>query len=148
MMSKRRACARSGRLIAAALAACPLSGCTFEQILIGQWYTINTPPAGACPRLQWQFAVNPQRTVSGFLSDPQHRIGNLSGQLNPDDSFQFTVIDAAGAPTASATGRFTSQVSTLTVHGGGAGFACDGQTFEMRLSGYFARQGGGGGGGG
>jgi hypothetical protein len=120
-----------------------------EQILIGQWYIIDTPPAGACPRLQWQFVVNPQRRFNGFLaSESQHRIGNLSGQLAPDDSFQVTVTDAAGNPTASVTGRFTSQVSTLSIRGAGAGSACDGQTFEMRLSGYFARQGGGGGGGG
>jgi hypothetical protein len=45
-------------------------------------------------------------------------------------------------------GRFTSQVSTLSIHGDAAGSGCDGQTFDLRLSGYFARQGGGGGGGG
>jgi hypothetical protein len=148
MTNRTRTWARAGRLITMVLAVCLLSGCTFEQILIGQWYTVNTPPAGACPSLQWQFAVNPQRMVYGFLSDSQHRIGNLSGRLNPDDSFQLSVTDAAGNQTASVTGRFTSLVSTLSIHGAGAGSACDGQTFEMRLGGYFARQGGGGGGGG
>jgi hypothetical protein len=131
------------------LTVCLLSGCTLEQIQIGQWYRIVTPPVGACPALNWQFAVNPQRVISGFLSgDRQQRIGVLSGQLNQDDSFQMTLADAGGRPTATVTGRFTSQVSTMSITGSGAGNGCDGQTFSLRLGGYFARPGGGGGGGG
>jgi hypothetical protein len=137
------------RMATAALAACLLPGCMVEQIEIGQWYRIDTPPSGACPHLEWQFAVNPQRAVSGFISgNVQQRIATLSGQLNPDDSFQLTAADAAGNPTATVTGRFTSQVSTISIHGAGAGSGCDGQTFSLYLSGYFARQGGGSGGGG
>jgi hypothetical protein len=132
-----------------ALTVCVLSGCSFEQILIGQWYSVVTPSAGACQALNWQFVVNPQRMMSGFLSgNGQQRMGSLSGQLNQDDGFQMTVTDAGGKPTATVTGRFTSQVSTISIHGPGAGTGCDGQTFSLRLSGYFARQGGGGGGGG
>ncbi len=35
--------------LAGTLAALILSACTLEQILIGQWYDIQTPRAGACP---------------------------------------------------------------------------------------------------
>ena len=130
-------------------AACILSGCTFEQILIGQWYTVDTPQAGACPRLEWRFFVNPQRSINGFLSHGgQQRTAILSGLLNPDDSFQITAKDIATNQTANVTGRFTSQVSTISIQGDAAGSACDGQTFNLRLGGYLARQGGGGGGGG
>jgi hypothetical protein len=135
--------------LALVLAAGVLSACTFEQILIGEWYTIVTPKAGACPQLIWQFAVNPQRSIGGFLADAgQQRIASLSGVLNPDDSYQITVTDAAGQRTANVIGQFTSQVSTLTIHGAAAGSACDGQTFNLGLGGYFSRRGGGGGGGG
>jgi hypothetical protein len=166
-------------MVGLALAASVLCGCTVEQILIGQWYTIDTPQVGACPRLEWRFFVNPQRMIAGFLSrDGQLRIAELSGVLNADDSFQITISDVAGSGsgygtgagmvggaavgwalvgearaglgnrTASVTGRFTSQVSTLSIRGDAAGNGCDGQTFELRLGGYFSRQGGGGGGGG
>lgn len=119
-----------------------------EQILIGQWYAIDTPRAGACPSLEWQFVVNPQRSIDGFLlRNRQQWIANLSGRLNADDSFQITATDMSGHRTARVTGRFTSQVSTISIHGDAAGSACDEQTFEMRLGGYFSRQGGGGGGG-
>jgi hypothetical protein len=148
MGTKRKGAVLRG-IIALALMTSMLPGCTIEQILIGQWYSIVTPPAGACPSLDWQFAVNAQRAIYGFLSgNGQQRIGTLSGVLNQDDSFQMTIADAAGRPTANVTGRFTSDVSTISIHGMGAGSACDGQTFRMRLSGYFARAGGGGGGGG
>ncbi|MFL5287584.1 MAG: hypothetical protein ACJ8AW_43065 [Rhodopila sp.] len=144
---------RTGRvevLVAGVIAlACLLPGCTLEQILIGQWYTIDTPAAGACPPLEWQFVVDPQRTVSGSLLLGTNRpIASLSGQLNPDDSFQMTATELAGHRTARVTGQFTSQVSTIAIHGDAAGSACDGQIFRLRLSSYFARQGGGGGGGG
>ena len=135
--------------IALVLAASLLMGCTFEQVLIGQLYTIETSQAGACPRLGWRFLVNAQRSISGsLLSDGQQRIATLSGVLNPDDSFQMTATDVAGTGTANITGRFTSQVSTIVIHGDAAGSSCDGQTFELRLGRYFSRQGGGGGGGG
>jgi hypothetical protein len=133
----------------AALAASLLAGCTLEQILIGQWYSIGTPPAGACPSLVWRFVVDPQRAIGGFLSrEGQQRVANLSGMLNVDDSFTMTATDVASNRTASVTGRFTSQVSTISIHGDAAGNACDRQTFKMRLGSYFSIQGGGGGGGG
>lgn len=145
---------RTGRaveLTAAALvsAALGLSGCTLEQILIGQRYLIYTPPAGACPSLGWQFVVDPQRSIDGILSgDRQQPIAKLAGVLNADDSFRMTATSLAGGQTAEVTGRFTSLVSTISINGDAAGSGCDGQTFSLRLGGYFSRAGGGGGGGG
>jgi hypothetical protein len=135
-------------VITVALAAGSLSGCTLEQILIGQWYTISTPPDGACPQLEWRFVVNPQRAINGFLSrDGQQRIATLSGVLNADDSFQITATEMGGQRTAAVTGQFTSQVSTISIQGTAAGSECDGKTFRQRLGRYFSFQGGGGGGG-
>ena len=135
--------------ITLALAAFLLLGCTVEQLLIGQWYTIGTPQAGACPRLAWQFFVDPQRSINGFLSrGGEQRIATLSGKLNPDDSFQLMATDVAGNRSATVTGQFTSQLSTISIHGDAAGSACDGHTFQIRLGRYLASQGGGGGGGG
>jgi hypothetical protein len=129
--------------------ACLLPSCTLEQILIGQLYTIRTPPTADCPELAWQFFVDPERNINGSLSrDTLQPVASLSGRLNPDDSFRMTVTDLAGGRTASATGQFTAQVSTIAIQGDGAGKACDGKVFSMRLGNYFARQGGGGGGGG
>jgi hypothetical protein len=136
-------------MIALFLAASYLSGCTLDQILIGQSYILATPPAGACPSLTWRFVVNPQRAISGSLAyGTQSPVATLSGQLAADDSFRMAATGIAGHGTADVTGRFTSQVSTITIHGDAAGSACDGQTFELRLGSYFAHQGGGGGGGG
>jgi hypothetical protein len=137
-------------IIALVLAACLLAGCTVEQLLIGQWYTITTPQAGACPQLDWRFFVNPQRSISGYLTDSGQLqpVANLSGVLSADDSFQITATSVAGNRTAKVTGQFTSQVSTISIHGDAAGSGCDGQTFNLRLGSYFSRQGGGGGGGG
>jgi hypothetical protein len=132
--------------IALALAAFLLPGCTLEQILIGQLYVIDTPPAGACPSLEWQFVVNPQRSIVGSLREGQKTIAKLSGVLNRDDSFQITASGPAGV--ATVTGQFSSQVSTISIQGDVAGGACDGQTFKLWLGSYFSRQGGGGGGGG
>jgi len=143
-----QASVRTNGRIALALAAYLLPGCSAEQILIGQWYSVVTPAAGACPRLEWRFVVNPQRAIGGYLSrDGQPQIANLSGVLNADDSFQITVTNIAENRTANVTGQFTSQVSTISIRGGAVGSACDGQTFHLRLRGYFSRQGGGGGGG-
>jgi hypothetical protein len=148
-MTRREASVLTTGMIALTLAACLLPGCTFEQIQMGQIYTIYTPQAGACPRLGWQFVVNAQRSIDGSLSrDGQQQIANLSGLLNADDTFRITVTDLAGNRTADVTGRFTSQVSTISIHGHGAGSACDGQTFNLGLGRYFSFQGGGGGGGG
>lgn len=92
--------------------------------------------------------VNAQRSIDGFLlRDGQKRIAILSGTLNADDSFRMTATDTEGHRTAAVTGTFTSQVSTISIHGDAAS-ACDGQTFTLRLGSYFANQGGGGGGGG
>jgi hypothetical protein len=148
-MMTRQANGRATGTIALALAACLLPGCTIEQILIGQLYAVDTPRAGDCPRLEWRFVVNAQRSIGGFLSrDGQQRIANLSGMLNADDSFQITATDVAGNRTANVTGGFTSQLSTISIQGDAAGSACNGKTFDLRLGGYFSRQGGGGGGGG
>ncbi len=132
-----------------AAAVCFLPSCTVEQILIGQHYTFYTPPAGACPRLEWRFVVNAQRSIGGFLArDGQPPIADLSGRLDADDRFEITATTTTGHRQATATGQFTSLVSTLSIHGDAAGSACDGQTFALRLGRYFASQGGGGGGGG
>ncbi|WP_428490251.1 hypothetical protein [Rhodopila sp.] len=148
-MSIRRPVAPAAAWILLALVASLLPGCMIEQLLIGQWYGVYTPPVGACPRLEWRFVVDSHRAINGFLAgDGQQRIATLSGLLNNDDSFQITATDVAGGRTASVTGQFTSQLSTISIHGLAAGPACDGQTFKLRLGSYFARQGGGGGGGG
>jgi hypothetical protein len=141
---------RTSALTAGLIAlTCLLPGCTLEQILIGQWYNIQTPPADACPALDWQFVVDAQRNISGSLSrDAQQPFASLTGRLNPDDSFQMTATESAERRTASVTGQFTAQFSTIAIHGDGTGAACDGKVFRMRLGAYFARQGGGGGGGG
>lgn len=147
-MRTKQARVRTTGTIALVLAASLLMGCTFEQVLIGQLYTIETPQAGVCPRLGWRFVVDAQRAISGsLLSDGQQRIASLSGMLNPDDSFQMTATDVAGTRTANITGRFTSQISTIVIRGDAAGSGCDKQTFTLRLGRYFSRQGGGGGGG-
>jgi hypothetical protein len=130
------------------LSAALLQGCTFEQLLIGQWYAIQTPAFGACPLLVWRFVVDANRAMTGFLSrNGQQRIANLSGQLAEDDNFRITVMELAGPRTATVVGRFTSEVSTLSIQGDAAGRGCDGRTFSLRLGSYFAFQGGGGGGG-
>jgi hypothetical protein len=149
MARTRQSGVRATGTLALVLAAAVLPGCTLEQILIGQWYNIATPQAGACPRLEWRFVVNAQRSIGGFLSrDGQQPIANLTGVLNADDSYQMTATDVAGTRTATVTGKFTSLVSTMSIHGDAAGSACDGQTFNLRLGGYFTRQGGWSGGGG
>jgi hypothetical protein len=149
MRTAKPASALGTRLIVLASVAWLLAGCMIEQIMIGQRYTIRTPQAGPCPPLELVFVVEPGRKVSGSLSQVG-RAGavSLSGLLNPDDSFALTTTTAAGNRTSDVTGRFTSQVSTMSIHGDAAGSACDGQTFHLRLGGYFSRQGGGGGGGG
>jgi hypothetical protein len=148
MRTRHQGLATTG-MIALFLAAWLLSGCTLDQILIGQSYILATPSAGACPSLTWRFVVNPQRVISGSLAyGTQPPVATLSGQLAADDSFRITATGVAGHHTADVTGRFTSEVSTITIQGDAAGSACDGQTFEMRLGSYFAHQGGGGGGGG
>ncbi len=148
-MRKTPASVLTARGIALGFAACLLAGCTFDQVLVGQWYTVTTPAMAACPSLGWHFVVNPQRAIGGFLSgDAQQRIANLSGVLNADDSFQMQATSVVGHKTAEVTGQFTSDFSTIAIRGDAAGSGCDGQIFKLRLSGYFARQGGGDGGGG
>jgi hypothetical protein len=143
-MPTKLASALTGGLI-----ALTLGGCTLEQIQIGQWYRFGTPAAGACPSLQWHFAVNAQRGIGGSLENAgQQPIATLAGRLNADDSFQMTVTDLTTHRTADVTGQFTSLVSTMSIHGDGAGQGCDGQTFSLRLGGYFARAGFGSVGGG
>ena len=148
MMTRQPRGAKPG-LTTLVLVAWLLSACMLEQILIGQWYTVETPPAGACPRLVWRFVVDPHRSIDGSITtDGQRPIARLSGLLNADDSFQIAATEVTGNRTANVTGQFTSQLSTISIHGLAAGTGCDGQTFTLRLGPYFARQGGGGGGGG
>ena len=147
-MRTRRLSALTKGMIPLAITASLLSGCMIEQILIGQWYSVDTPSTGGCPRLEWRFVVNPQRSIDGYLVDHgQQQLATLSGLLNANDSFQITATDAEGR-TVNVTGQFTAQVSTMSIHGLAAGSGCDGRTFKLRLGSYFARQGGGGGGGG
>jgi hypothetical protein len=128
------------------IAAVLLAGCTVSQILIGQVYNVETPQAGACPALDWHFAVDAQRHIQGFLSPvAQAPTADLSGTLNQDDSFQMTATDRTTQRTAIVNGTFAAQVSTIAIHGESA---CAGQTFRLRLGPYFSRSGGGGGGGG
>ena len=97
----------------------------------------------------WQFTVDPQRSFSGYVSHyGDNPFADLVGTLNADDSFRLTVTNRTTARIATVTGQFTSQVSTISIHGDGAGPGCDGQTFNLRLGRYLTRQGGGGGGGG
>lgn len=131
------------KIVALVFAACSLQGCKVEQLLMGEWYTIYTPQVGHCPRLAWQFVVNAQRVIGGsLLRGWQQPVANLSGVLHDDDSFQITATSVTGNRTADVTGEFASGVSTITIHGDGAGAACDGQTFKLRLGGYFNAQGG------
>ncbi len=133
---------RPGILTWLVLAAVSLSGCTADQIMIGQWYRIYTPSVGACPVLEWDFVVDPTRTITGYLlPDGLPRIASLSGQLAADESFWMKATSVAGNRTADVTGRFTSQISVLSIKGDAAGSACDGQTFELPLGMYFALQG-------
>ncbi len=136
-------------LAALAVIAMLPAACSPPQIMIGQLYSIPTPPAGDCPALLWQFVVNPQRVIAGSLS----RVGeapfaSLSGMLADDESFRMTAAAHPDKRSATVTGAFSPQITTISIHGDAAGPGCDGQSFALRLGGYFARQGGGGGGGG
>jgi hypothetical protein len=147
IMGMRRASGFTTGVSAVVLAGWLLPGCTLEQLQIGQWYTIYTPPTEACPGLAWRFVVDAGRSIGGFLShDGRQPIATLTGLLNADDSFEIRLTDVAGNRTANVTGRFTSQVSTISIRGDAAGSECDGQTFEVRLGRYFSTPGGGGGG--
>lgn len=128
---------------AIALAAGTLAACTFNQIMIGQFYRIYTPSAGACPVLEWDFVVNPARRISGsLLRGNQGKIATLSGILAQDESFHINATSITDKHrTADITGRFTSQVSVISIRGDAAGSGCDGQTFKLRLGAYFALQG-------
>jgi hypothetical protein len=125
------------------LATSSLAACTFNQIMIGQFYRIYTPSAGACPVLEWDFVVDPARRISGsLLRGNQGKIATLSGTLAQDESFHINATSVVDEHrTAAITGRFTSQVSVVSIHGDAAGSACDGQTFKLRLGAYFALQG-------
>jgi hypothetical protein len=125
-----------------------LSACNLEQVEIGNWNTLLTPRTGACPVLQWQFVVNPQRSIGGYLSPFQgNRIATLSGTLNPDDTFRMTATPLDGNRTATIiTGRFNQQLTTMTIAGDVAGPACDGQTLKLRNVYYYGPYNGGGGG--
>jgi hypothetical protein len=126
----------TGFVVLAVLAL--LLGCTLEQVEIGRWYTLYTPRTGACPVLEWQFLVNAQRQISGYLSPAYGaRTANISGTLNPDDSFQMMAREVQGNRTSSITGRFNQQLTIFTIHGDIAGDDCDGQALELRFVYYF-----------
>ena len=130
-----------------------LAGCSLNPVLIGQIYSIVTPREAGCQPLELRFVVEASRAIVGTLSPyappyPQPVLAALSGTLGPDDSFQITATGTPGHGNATLTGRFTSQVSTITISGPVAGPACDGHTFTLYLGQFFRFSGGGGGGGG
>jgi len=133
---------------AIALGLLPVA-CSAPQIMIGQSYSIPTPPAGDCPALLWQFVVDSQRTISGALSHVgQPPFAKLSGTLAADESFRMTATTDSQKSSSIVSGTFSGQITTISIQGNAAGAGCDGKTFALRLGAYFAQQGGGGGGGG
>lgn len=130
-------------MIVVLLAGSLIAGCSLEQLQIGEWYTIYTPSAGSCPGLRWAFFVDAQRKINGSVSlDAVRQVADLTGVLDPDDSFRMIATDQERHRTAEVTGRFTSLVSTIAIQGDGLSAGCDGQTFSLRLGGYFAHAGG------
>jgi hypothetical protein len=122
-----------------------VASCTLEQVLLGQWYTLQTIPQGTCPALEWHFVVDAHRSIGGYLDRDQFKqIGLLSGTLNPDDSFQMWVTQIGGGRKESVTGRFTSQYVTLSLDGT---WICEKQTLRVWLPRGLGGGGGGGGGG-
>jgi len=149
-MTGKRSIRRRGWLVpaTAAFALLPMA-CSAPQILIGQLYSIPTPPAGDCPALLWRFVVDAQRTIAGSVSRVgQPPFATLSGTLAADQSFRMTASNIAEKSSAIVSGAFSAQVTTLSIQGEAAGPGCNGKSFALRLGAYFARQGGGGGGGG
>jgi hypothetical protein len=117
--------------------------------MIGQWYDLPTPASGDCPALLWRFVADPQRAIGGSLARMgEQPFARLSGTLGAGDTFRMVVTTLASGRSAIVTGQFTAGISTLSIQGDGAGAGCDGKTFSLRLSGFFAGAGGGGGGGG
>lgn len=130
-----------------------LAGCSLNPVLIGQIYSIVTPREDGCQPLELHFVVDASRMFNGTLSPyappyPQPALATLSGTLSPDGSFQIIAKGTQGHGNTTLTGRFTSQVSTITINGPVAGPACDGRTFTLYLGQFFRFAGGGGGGGG
>jgi hypothetical protein len=123
----------AGRAVgwAACLAAMgATASCSVEQVQIGEWNLIYTVAQGSCPALDWHFLVDARRDISGYVTrggSPQ--IASLSGVLNADDSFQMWATEAGGGPKESVTGRFTSQLVTLSLDGT---WMCGKQTFRIR----------------
>jgi hypothetical protein len=129
--------------------ACLLAGCTFEQILIGQIYHITTPSTGSCPALTWQFYVDARNQIHGTLAKTGALpMAELTGALGQDDHFEMIATNSATHRAATVSGQFSSAITTISIHGDAIDTGCDDQTFQLRLGGYFARQGSGGGGGG
>ncbi len=119
------------------LATVLLSGCTLQPVMTGQSYVIETPPDGACPRLEWRFVVNAQGTIDAAVTTASWQpVAALSGPFGADDSFRMTRSDRGPGAVA---GRFTSQVSTIAIQGDAAGQACAGKTFNLRLWPFYAR---------
>ena len=129
-----------------AIAVVMLTGCHVEQVQLGQWYRIVTPPAGACPSLEWQFVIAADRSIGGFVSpDRVTKLATLKGTLAPDDTYSMTATAKEG--TATVTGQFSSLSTIFAIKGDALGANCNGQVFKLWLGRYFQSQSGGGGGG-
>lgn len=129
-------------LAACLVALAATASCALEQVPIGEWNLIHTVAQGSCPALDWHFLVDGERNVQGYVAvDQFRRIATLSGVLNPDDSFQMWATDASGSRREGVTGRFTSQIVTLSLDGT---WICGKQTFRIRPVHQFGLEGGGG----
>jgi len=108
-----------------------LGGCHLEQVQIGQIFNLPTPASGACPKLQWQFFVNAQRTIHGTLESNFNPVAKINGVLNPDDTFRMDLTAATSRETATVNGAITSEGATFAIAGNAAGAGCNGQTFTL-----------------
>ncbi len=133
---------RAVRLAACMLGLGAIASCSLEQVPIGTWNLIHTVPQGSCPAFDWHFLVDAGRNISGYVAVDQFRqIATLSGVLNPDDSFQIWATEVGGSRREGVTGRFTSQIVTLSLDGT---WMCGKQTFRIRPVQHLGLEGGGG----
>jgi hypothetical protein len=133
---------RAVGLAACLVALAATASCSLEQVPIGEWNLIHTVAQGRCPALDWHFLVDGERDISGYVAvDRFRQIATLTGVLNPDDSFQMWATEMGGTRRESVTGRFTSQVVTLSLDGN---WICGQQTFRIRPVHQFGLEGGGG----
>ena len=121
------------RLAGYGLLATTLSACHLEQVQFGQVILFSTPPAGVCPRLDWEFVVDAQRAFHGILTRDLKPFAKISGTLNPDDSYRIELTRSDNGQTATVTDTITSDVTTMAINGEGAGRGCNGQVYNLRL---------------